>query len=161
MPMQNGGAVELQERLGVLAARINAATAELVQLSADLDTDGSWAEIGVRSCAHWLSINIGCDVWNGGEMLRAGHALAELPVLRAAFAEGRLSFDKVRAVTKVATPDDDEMWCRWHCTRPTLNSRASAEVSSRRSMPMILAAPATPFSTEASGRGGVTTECSS
>ena len=62
MPMQNGGAVELQERIGVLAARINAATAELVQLSADLDTDGSWAEIGVRSCAHWLSINIGCDV---------------------------------------------------------------------------------------------------
>jgi len=63
--MQNVSAVELQERIGVLAARINAATAELVQLSADLDTDGSWAEIGVRSCAHWLSINIGCDVWNG------------------------------------------------------------------------------------------------
>ena len=101
--MQNVGAVELQERIGVLAARINAATAELVQLSADLDTDGSWAEIGMRSCAHWLSINIGCDVWNGGEMVRAGHALEELPVLRAAFAEGRLSFDKIRAVTKVAT----------------------------------------------------------
>jgi Domain of unknown function (DUF222) len=109
--MQNVGAVELQERIGVLAARINAATAELVQLSADLDIDGSWAEIGVRSCAHWLSINIGCDVWNGGEMVRAGHALEELPVLRAAFADGRLSFDKVRAVTKVATQDDEEMWC--------------------------------------------------
>ena len=54
MPMQNVSAVELQERIGVLAARINAATAELVQLSADLDTDGSWADIGVRSCAHWL-----------------------------------------------------------------------------------------------------------
>lgn len=65
--------------------------------------------IGVRSCAHWLSINIGCDVSNSGEMVRAGHALEALPVLRAAFADGRLSFDKVRAVTKVATPDDDAM----------------------------------------------------
>jgi uncharacterized small protein (DUF1192 family) len=110
MPVQNLGAVELQERIGVLASRIHAATAELVQLSAELDTDGAWAEIGVRSCAHWLSINIGIDVWTGGEVVRAGHALEGLPLLQAAFAEGRLSFDKIRAVTKVATPDDDEMW---------------------------------------------------
>jgi hypothetical protein len=108
--MQNVGAVELQQRIGVLAARIHAATAELVQLSAELDDDGSWADTGVRSCAHWLSINIGVDLWTGGEMIRAGHALETLPMLRAAFAEGRLSFDKIRAVTKVATSDDDEMW---------------------------------------------------
>ena len=110
MPMQNLGAVELQHRIGVLAARIHAATAELVQLSAELDSDGAWAESGMRSCAHWLSINIGVDVYTGGEMMRAGHALEELPVLRAAFAEGRLSFDKIRAVTKVAVPDDEDMW---------------------------------------------------
>jgi hypothetical protein len=63
--MQNAGAVELQERIGALAARIHAATAELVQLSAELDADGSWSEIGVRSCAHWLSINVGVDIWTG------------------------------------------------------------------------------------------------
>jgi len=108
--MQNVAAVELQERIGVLAARIHAAAAELVQLSAELDTDGAWAESGMRSCAHWLSINIGVDVYTGGEMVRAGHALEVLPLLRAAFEDGRLSFDKIRAVTKVATPDDDEMW---------------------------------------------------
>jgi hypothetical protein len=110
MLMQNAGAVELQVRIGVLAARIHAATAELVQLSAELDSDGAWADKGMRSCAHWLSINIGVDVYTGGEMVRAGHALEELPLLRAAFAEGPLSFDKIRAVTKVATADDDEMW---------------------------------------------------
>ena len=71
MPMQNLGAVELQHRIGVLAARIHAATAELVQLSAELDSDGAWAESGMRSCAHWLSINIGVDVYTGGEMVRA------------------------------------------------------------------------------------------
>jgi Domain of unknown function (DUF222)/HNH endonuclease len=110
MRMQNLGGVELQDRIGVLAARIHAATAELVELAAALDADGSWAGIGVRSCAHYLSISIGVDVWTAGEMVRAGHALETLPCLRAAFAEGRLSFDKIRAVVKVATPDDDEMW---------------------------------------------------
>jgi Domain of unknown function (DUF222)/HNH endonuclease len=108
--MQNVADVELQERIGVLASRIHAATAELVELSAELDGSGGWAESGMRSCAHWLSINTGVDIWTGGEMVRAGHALETLPLLRSAFAEGRLSFDKVRAVTKVATADDDEMW---------------------------------------------------
>src|SRR5438132_13602898 len=105
--MSRLGGVHLEVRIGRLAAQIHAATAELVQLAADLDAEGSWADIGVRSCAHWLSINIGVDVRTGGEMLRAGHALAELPRIAAAFAEGRLSFDKIRAVTRVATPDDE------------------------------------------------------
>ncbi len=108
--MQNLGAVELQERIGALAARIHAATAELVALSAALDTDGAWAVSGMRSCAHWLSINIGVDVYTGAEMVRAWHALETLPALRAAFAQGRISFDKVRGVTRVATPADDDVW---------------------------------------------------
>ena len=108
--MQNVAGVELQGRIGVLAARIHAATAELVLLTAELDDDGAWAESGMRSCAHWLSINIGVDVYTGGEMVRAGHALELLPLLRAAFEEGRLSFDKIRAVTKVATAAEDEVW---------------------------------------------------
>jgi Domain of unknown function (DUF222)/HNH endonuclease len=110
MSMQNGAAVGLEERIGILAGRIHAATAELVDLSAALDSDGTWSGIGMRTCAHWLSINIGVDVWVGGEMVRAGHALKNLPALHAAFADERLSFDKIRAVTKVATPADDELW---------------------------------------------------
>ncbi len=66
----------------------------------------------MHSCAHWLSVNIGVDIWTGGEMVRVGHALERLPALRAAFADGRLSFDKMRAVTRVATPEDDEVWLR-------------------------------------------------
>jgi hypothetical protein len=108
--MQNVVGVELQQRIGVLAARIHAATSELVRVVAELDDDGAWAESGMRSCAHWLSINIGVDVFTGGEMVRAGHALEALPTLRAAFDDGRLSFDKIRVVTKVATPEDDEIW---------------------------------------------------
>ena len=101
---------QLQERIGRLSAQIHSATAELVQLAAELDADGEWAEIGVRSCAHWLSINTGVNVHTGGAMIRAGEALKELPRIAAAFADGRLSFDKIRAVTLVATPDEEAMW---------------------------------------------------
>jgi hypothetical protein len=108
--MQNAAAVDLSERIGALAARIHAATAELEALSAQLDSGGAWADHGMRSCAHWLSVNIGVDVYTGAEMVRAGHALENLPALGAAFAEGRISFDKIRAVTRVATTADDEVW---------------------------------------------------
>ena len=108
--MQNAEDVVLHERIGALAMRVHAATAELVGLAAELDGTGAWAAQGMRSCAHWLSINIGVDVSTGAEMVRAGHALEELPALRAAFAAGRISFDKIRALTRVATSADDELW---------------------------------------------------
>ena len=38
--------------------------------------------------------------------------------------EGRLSFDKIRAVTKVATRDDDEMWCLGGAARVRRSARA-------------------------------------
>src|SRR5437879_9470831 len=85
---------ELGDRIERLAAQIHAATAELVSLAAQLDTDGGWAEVGMRSCAHWLSVKIGVALWTGVELVRAGHALATLPRIAAAFAEGRLSFDE-------------------------------------------------------------------
>src|SRR5438105_10167861 len=108
--MDSSHTSDIGERIGLLAAQIHGATAELVTLAAQLDTDGSWAEVGMRSCAHWLSVNIGVAMRTGCELVRAGHALATLPRIAAAFSEGRLSFDKVRAVTTVATPDDEEIW---------------------------------------------------
>jgi hypothetical protein len=41
----------------------------LVELSAALDNDGSWAGTRIRSCAHWLSINIGVNVATGAKVV--------------------------------------------------------------------------------------------
>jgi hypothetical protein len=101
---------DVGRRIEELSVQINAATAELVQLSAEYDDVGGWFGVGLRSCAHWLSIHTGVDVWTGAEMVRTGHALRELPRIAEAFAEGRLSLDKVRKVTRVAVPDDEEVW---------------------------------------------------
>ena len=101
---------DVGRRIEELSAQINAATAELVQLSAEYDDVGGWFGAGLRSCAHWLSIHTGVDVWTGAEMVRTGHALRELPQIAEAFAEGRLSLDKVRKVTRVAVPEDEQVW---------------------------------------------------
>lgn len=98
------------QRVVELSAQIHAATAELAREAAALDDAGSWFGTGVLTCAHWLSINTGVDVRTGSELIRVGHALKRLPRIAGAFAAGRLSFDKVRALTRVATPEDDALW---------------------------------------------------
>ncbi|TMB91349.1 MAG: DUF222 domain-containing protein [Chloroflexi bacterium] len=100
----------IADEVGCLSSRIHAATARQARLAAELDDDGRWAEWGMRSCAHWLSIHIGVDLDTAGELIRVGHALQVLPSIAAAFAEGRLSMDKVSALVKVATPEDEPMW---------------------------------------------------
>jgi hypothetical protein len=100
----------LDDQIGALAGRLHVATAQCVDAAVACDQSNEWAAIGMQSCAHWLSVATGIDLWTAREMLRVGHALRELPLIRAAFAEGRLSFDKVRALSYVATADDEAIW---------------------------------------------------
>ena len=97
-------------RITELAAHVHAATAELAQRLAAFDAARGWAGDGIRSCAHWLSINAGFDHHTACDLLRVGHALESLPLVEEAFASGRLSLDKVRALSLVATPADEEIW---------------------------------------------------
>ncbi len=98
------------EQIGVLAGQLHAATARFVDMVATFDDSQDWYGVGMRSCAHWVTIATGIDLWSAREMVRVGHALRDLPLIHEAFAAGRLSFDKVRALTRVATADDETMW---------------------------------------------------
>src|SRR5262249_48285269 len=62
----------------------------------------------VRSCAHWLAWRVGLELGAAREHVRVARALGALPRLRAALACGELSYSKVRALTRVATPDTEE-----------------------------------------------------
>ena len=68
------------------------------------DASNHWADAGARSCASWLSWRVGWDPGTAREHLRVARALGELPLIDAALREGRLSYSKVRAITRVATP---------------------------------------------------------
>jgi hypothetical protein len=97
----------LGDEIAELAAHLTAATARLLDLIREFDTRGGWAN-GFRSCAAWLTWRIGLSPGAAREHVRVACALGTLPRLAQALARGELSYAKVRALTRVATPDSEE-----------------------------------------------------
>jgi hypothetical protein len=95
----------LESELLGLAGHIAAAEARFLQLLAEFDDRGGWAGDGIRSCAHWLSWRAGMNLRTAVEHLRVAHALEKLPRISEAFAAGRVSYSKVRAITRIAGSD--------------------------------------------------------
>ena len=98
----------LADTIAVHAARIDAATHELLTEIRRFDELGGWAWQGAKSCAHWLTWRIGLGPGAAAEKVRVARALGELPLIDAAFASGALSYCKVRAMTRVASPATEE-----------------------------------------------------
>lgn len=71
---------------------------------AEVDRRGIWADQGARTCSHWLSWRCGLSAGVAREHIRVGRALDDLPKTKEAFARGQISYSKVRAVTRIATP---------------------------------------------------------
>src|SRR5262245_16561640 len=111
-PQQGRLAMDLQEldRLGdeiaVLSVHLEAATARLFDLIRQFDAEGGWNN-GFRSCAHWLCWRVGLDLGAAREKVRVARALGTLPRLAESLACGELSYAKVRALTRVATPETE------------------------------------------------------
>jgi hypothetical protein len=99
---------ELDHEIGELSAQLDAATCRLLLTAAEFDRREGWAQTGFKSCAHWLCWRVGLDLGTARERLRVGRALAELPLIRAAFAGGEVSYSKVRAMTRVATAENEQ-----------------------------------------------------
>jgi 5-methylcytosine-specific restriction endonuclease McrA len=97
------GLDRLGDEIAELSVHLDAATARLLDLIRDFDARGGWGN-GFRSCAHWLSWRVGLDLGAAREKVRVARALATLPRLAQALARGELSYAKVRALTRVATP---------------------------------------------------------
>ena len=97
----------LGDEIAELAAHLDAATAHLLDLIREFDARGGWGN-GFRSCAEWLTWRVGLAPGAAREHVRVARALGTLPRLAAALARGELSYSKVRALTRVATPETEE-----------------------------------------------------
>ena len=95
----------LGDQIAKLSARIDAATYDLLCHLHQFDRHHGWE--GFRSCAHWLNWRTGLDLGAAREKLRVASALADLNHIAAALACGQLSYSKVRALTRIATPDTE------------------------------------------------------
>ena len=103
----------LGQEITLLAGQINAANHRLLKLIAEFDRREGWSGGGtVRSCAHWLNWKCGIALGAGREKLRVAHSLDKLPLIDAAFAAGEISYSKVRAMTRVATAENEDFLLR-------------------------------------------------
>src|SRR5258708_23361119 len=99
---------ELERELCGPAAHLAGATCRWLMLVAEFDERRGWAEWGVNSCAHWLSWRCSIGLGTARDQVRVARRLQELPRVHAAFATGELSYSKVRAIARVATPEIEE-----------------------------------------------------
>src|SRR2546425_2197483 len=96
----------LGDEIAELSAHLDAATARLLELIRAFDARGGW-NTGFSSCAAWLSWRVGLDLGAARERVRVARARGTLPRLAQALARGELSYSKVRALTRVATPETE------------------------------------------------------
>jgi hypothetical protein len=102
---------ELEQDIATLAARIHAASYRLIEMLGEFEALGGWS--GWPSPAHWLSWRCGFSLNAAREKFRVARALPELPAIAAAFARGELSFAQVRAMTRIARPDNQQKVLMW------------------------------------------------
>ena len=91
---------QLGDEITLLAGQINAACYSFLKLIAEFDNRDAWAAGGIRSCG----INLG----SAREKIRVAHCLESLPKINVAFSLGEISYSKVRAMTRVATDDNED-----------------------------------------------------
>jgi hypothetical protein len=104
MPLQRLG-----DEIGELAAHIAAATCRWLAMVAEFDRRGGHLEWGMHSASVWLAWRCSLTPRAAQEHVRVARALEELPRIQAAFACGQLTYSKVRALTRVACDDNEEL----------------------------------------------------
>jgi len=101
-------AEQLGAEITELCSYIYAAESRLLTLIREFDEKEFWAQQGLCSCAHWLNFKCGIGMNAAREKVRVAHALAKLPKIDKEFAEGALSYSKVRAVTRIADESNED-----------------------------------------------------
>jgi len=100
---------ELDAAIRRLVRQRNAECYELLVLVRELDDRFGWKQWGFKTCAEWLAYRSDIDLSTAREQVRTAHALRSLPAISAAFAEGRLTYTKVRALTRVADRSQEDL----------------------------------------------------
>ncbi len=97
---------DLENEIAELCTHIDAATYRLLRTIAEFDRHEAWGW-GFQSIAHWLTWRVGIDMVTAREKVRVARALEGLPQISDTFRQGKVSYSKVRAMTRVATPENE------------------------------------------------------
>ncbi len=97
----------LSDRLAAIAATWASAQYELVTLAAELVDSPEWILAGSPTPAHHLAAICDVEPCTAREWIRVGKRVRGLLTIAAGFADGTLSYSKVRALISVATPANE------------------------------------------------------
>lgn len=86
--------------------------ARLLELLGEFDAGVGWAWFeGISSCAHWVAWACSMSPGTAREHVRVARALRSMPEVAARFADGALTFSKVRELTRLAGRVDENELC--------------------------------------------------
>lgn len=106
---RNTSIEDLDAAICRMSRGINAAQYRLLLLIREFDDRFGWARWSFRSCSEWLAWRVGITRSAAREKVRTAQALRGLPRISAAFADGRLSYSKVRALTRAADRHNEDL----------------------------------------------------
>ena len=98
----------LGDEITELSAHLDGGEFQFLSLIGIFDEEGGWEGPGIGSCATWLNWKCGLSIGVAREKVRIARALPNLPKISEAFCQGKVSYSKVRAMTRVATPENEE-----------------------------------------------------
>ncbi len=98
----------IADEVTTLAAEIYAATCRWLQLVAEFDRREAYLDWDCHSTAQWVAWRCSISERAARDHVRVARRLTELPLVRGAFACGRLSYSKARAIARVAEPGNEE-----------------------------------------------------
>jgi hypothetical protein len=99
----------LEAKITELWGHLNAATHRFLMLIAEFDREKAFERHGLINTAQWLNWQCGIGPVAAREKVRVARALEQLPEIADAFGKGEISYSKVRAMTRVATPANESV----------------------------------------------------
>ena len=100
---------DLDRAICRLVRQMNAESYRMLVLVREFDDRLGFAKWTFPTCAEWLAWRCGISLSAAREKVRTAQALRHLRAISAAFADGRLSYTKVRALTRVALEHDEDL----------------------------------------------------
>ena len=131
--LSSSDAEELSSRIQQQAAVIAEATCELLLMIGEFDArEGSACFVGLKSTAHWLAWTCSMSPGTAREHVRVARALPRMPLTVAEFRVGRLSYSKVREMTRLVDRVDEAALVE--LARATTASQLANTISSFRAV---------------------------
>ena len=100
----------LEAEITTFAAHMTAAMCRWLLLVAEYDRRRGFEQWECVSMAQWLGVHVGISSVTARQHVAVARQLLVLPAIRDAFGSGSVSYSRVRAICRVATPADEGDW---------------------------------------------------